>query len=346
MSKLAALFVLIMKRVLITGASGFIGSFLCDKGVELGYEVWAGIRKTSSRKSLQNPELNFIELTFEDKELLSDQLEDFVRSQGRFEYIIHNAGITKASKREDYRNINFLNTKNLIDVLVEKKITPDKFIFTSSLAAYGPGKDNSEEPIKLDQKPEAVNLYGKSKLEAEQYIQSIKELKYIIFRPTGVYGLMATDYYLLFKMINRGFEFYLGTDQQKLSFIFIKDLVRAFYLALESDVFNRSYFLSENKWYNTSTFYAMIRKELNKKTIRMIIPLWLITPIAVINDLIGKITGNYPIFNTDKLIILKATNWICETSQLRDQLNFETEYDLEKGIKETVQWYKENGWIK
>lgn len=69
-----------MKKILITGASGFIGSFLCDKGIEMGYEVWAGIRKSSSREFLQNPKLNFIELTYEDEVILSFQLEEFKKN--------------------------------------------------------------------------------------------------------------------------------------------------------------------------------------------------------------------------------------------------------------------------
>lgn len=335
-----------MKKILITGASGYIGGYLCAKGIELGYEIWAGVRKSSSREFLQNPRLNFIELEFEDRAILSSQLDEFKKKYGRFEYIIHNAGITKAAVKDDYMKVNYQNTKNLIEALSLKGMIPDKFIYTSSLAAYGPGKDNSTEPITLDQKPDPVNLYGKSKLEAEKYIQSCENLKYIILRPTGVYGFGAMDYYLIFKMINQGLELYIGDKMQKLTFIYIKDLVRAYYIAIESDVFNMSYFLSEANYYTTNTFYSMIKNELNKKTIKIIIPVWLIKTIAGINECIGNITKKYPVLNRDKLVILKATNWICETKQLRDHLNFETEYDLKKGIKETVIWYRKNGWIK
>ncbi|MBK7096058.1 MAG: NAD(P)-dependent oxidoreductase [Saprospiraceae bacterium] len=335
-----------MKKILITGASGFIGSFLCEKGIELGYEVWAGVRKTSSREFLQHPELNFIVLNFEDKDILRSQLGEFKSKNGRFDFMIHNAGITKSSNMEDYRSINFLNTRNFIEVITENDMIPDKFLFTSSLAAFGPGKDNSSEPIRLDQKPEPVNLYGKSKLEAEQYIQSQEKLKYIILRPTGVYGPRERDYLFIFKMINSGLEFYLGSDIQKLTFIFVKDLIRVYFDAIESGLTNKSYFLSESKWYETHTFYSLIKRELNKKSFRVIMPIWIIELLAFVNECIGKISGNYPTLNKDKLRILKATNWICETKQLKEELNFEAEYDLDKGIKETVRWYKENGWIK
>jgi nucleoside-diphosphate-sugar epimerase len=334
------------RRLLITGASGFIGSFLCEKGVELGFEVWAGIRKSSSKKYLQDPKLNFIELTFEDKEKLKSQILAFNQEHGKFDIIIHNAGCTKAPRAEDYRNINFINTKNFVDILLETGNNPDKFIFTSSLAAFGPGKEKSTEPVMLNQTPNPINLYGKSKLEAEQYLRSIPELNCIIMRPTGVYGPREKDYFTVFNMINNRFEGYIGSDKQCLTFIYVKDLVRAYFLAIEADVKNTSYFLSESEWYYTSTFYALIKKSLDKKSMRITVPLWIVQIVASINDSIGKLTGKYPTLNNDKLGILKATNWICETAPLKKDLNFEPSYNLEKGVQETATWYKKEGWLK
>jgi len=335
----------VKKKILITGASGFIGSFLCAKGIDSDYEVWAGVRKTSSRKYLNIKGLNFIELNFEDKKVLSDQLSNYLKINSTFDFIIHNAGVTKAPKNEDYFQANYLNTKNFIEVLSEFSILPEKFIFTSSLAAFGPADEGSADIIKLDQKPEPVNLYGKSKLKAEEYIQSVKGLNYIILRPTGVYGPRDKDYFQLFKIINKGFEVYIGSMKQKLTFIYVEDLINAYFLALRSEHKSTSYFVSESKWYYTSDFYRKIKDELNKTTIKIVIPIWIIKPIAAINDLIGKLTGNYPTLNNDKLAILKAKNWYCETNKLEKELNFNTDFDLDSGIKATVKWYKENGWL-
>lgn len=330
---------------MITGASGFIGSFLCAKGIESGYEVWAGVRQTSSRKYLNIRGLNFIELSFEDEKLLSHQLTEYLKLNSPFDFIIHNAGVTKAPKNEDYFQANYLNTKNFIEVLSEISILPEKFIFTSSLAAFGPANESSPDQIRLDQKPDPVNLYGKSKLKAEEYIKSVKDLNYIIMRPTGVYGPRDKDYFQLFNIINKGFEVYIGSTRQKLTFIFVEDLINAYFLAIRSEQSAASYFISESDWYYTCDFYAKIKKELNKKTIKIVIPLWLIKPIAVMNDIIGRTTGNYPTLNNDKLAILKAKNWFCETDKLKSELNFITEYNLDSGIKATVKWYKENGWL-
>jgi len=334
------------KRILITGASGFIGSYLCEKGIALGYEVWAGMRKSSSKKYLQNPAIQFIELNFENKDTLRAQLLKFNQEHGKFDFIIHNAGCTKAPRNEDYRNINFVNTKNFVDILLETDNNPEKFIFTSSLAAYGPGKENSTEPVMLNQTPKPINLYGKSKLEAEQYLRKIPSLNCIIMRPTGVYGPREKDYFTVFKMINRHTEAYIGSDKQCLTFIYISDLVNAYYLAIEANIRNTSYFLSEDKWYYTHEFYALVKKSLDKKSVKITVPLILVKAIAGINDFIGKISGKYPTLNNDKLGILKASNWICETDNIKSDLNFEAQYNLEIGIEETALWYKKEGWLK
>lgn len=336
---------IVKKRILVTGASGFIGSFLCAKGMELAYEVWAGVRNTSSRKFLNINDLNFIELSFEDKKLLAEQLLEYLKLNSPFDFIIHNAGVTKAPKTEDYFQANYQNTKNFIEVLFELSILPEKFIFSSSLAAFGPANEKLADIIKLDQKPAPINLYGKSKLKAEEYIKSVEGLNYIILRPTGVYGPRDKDYFQIFNIINKGFEFYIGSIHQKLTFIYIDDLINAYFLAIRSDQKAASYFISESKWYYTYDFYRKIKEELNKSTIKIVIPLWLIKPIAAINDFIGKVTGNYPTLNNDKLAILEAKNWYCETSKLAKELNFKTEYDLDSGIKATIKWYKENGWL-
>ena len=170
-------------KILITGANGFIGSFIVAEGIHREYEVYAGIRSTSSRKYL--PEgVQTVELSFDNKERLKAELI----ALGRFDYIIHNAGVTKCNQKTDFDKVNYGYTRNFVEALIESDMTPQKFLFVSSMAAFGPGDPKTLEPVRLSDTPKPDTLYGVSKLKAEQFIAAQKDFPYLFLRPTGVYG--------------------------------------------------------------------------------------------------------------------------------------------------------------
>ena len=99
------------KKLLITGASGFIGSFIVEEAINRNYNTFAGIRSSSSKAFLQNTDLKFVDLNYSSDESMDESLLKYVSEYGKFDYIIHNAGLTKAKKNEDYFTVNFDNTK-------------------------------------------------------------------------------------------------------------------------------------------------------------------------------------------------------------------------------------------
>ena len=96
------------KSILITGASGFIGSFMVERALAEGMEVWAAVRPTSSRRYLTDDRIHFIELDLSDELHLQHQLEDHLKEVGGrpFDYVIHAAGATKCRRAEDFFTIN------------------------------------------------------------------------------------------------------------------------------------------------------------------------------------------------------------------------------------------------
>ena len=102
-------------KILITGASGFIGSFIVEEALKRGFETWVAVRKSSSKAYLQDERINFIELNLSSKEQLVEQLRDH-----QFDYVVHAAGVTKCLNKADFRRINTEGTKNLVDALIEE----------------------------------------------------------------------------------------------------------------------------------------------------------------------------------------------------------------------------------
>ena len=334
-----------MSNVLITGASGFIGSFLVEEGMRRKHEVFAGIRKTSRKTYLQDPGIQVVEFDFSSVESTATALQECKHKGIRFDYIIHNAGVTKSRKKGDFHRVNVQNTQNFIQALSITGMVPEKFIFISSLAAFGPGDPVTMDPVLLSHEARPVELYGKSKLEAEKYIQSLEEFPWLIIRPTGVYGPREKDYYVFFQTINRGLETYIGSSRQVLTFIYVKDLVRVIFDAASSPIRRKSYFVSDGNEYDTKEFASIAKKHLGKKTLRLVIPGGIVKQVASGLETICGLWGATPTLNRDKYKVLSSRNWKCETAPLVADFGFKPEYDLDKGVKETIEWYRANGWL-
>lgn len=334
------------KKILITGASGFIGSFLVEKALLEDYEVWAGIRPSSSKEFLQDKRINFIYLNLDNKDGLRTSLIDFSSKNGKFDYIIHNAGLTKCLNFEDFERVNHLNTANFIDALQSTNSTPKKFLLMSSLSAFGVGDEKNYTPIKLTDTPHPNTAYGISKLKAEQYLEQASNFPYIILRPTGVYGPREKDYLLMLKTIKSGLDVGAGFKPQHLTFIYARDLVDAAFLSLESNITNKAYFVADGDVYTDAQYTQLAKEVLGiKRVIKIKVPLWLLKLISIIAERISKITKKPSTLNSDKYKIMKQRNWECDISPLVNDLNFKPKYNLRKGLEECVEWYKLNGWL-
>lgn len=334
------------KKILITGASGFIGSFLVETALSKGYEVWAGIRKTSSKEYLKDKRINFIELNFNDRQIIREQLNLHFSTHNKFDYIIHNAGATKCLQKEDFYKINFHYTVNFIDSLTEANQIPEKFIFMSSLSVMGKGDETHYTPFRLTDTPKPNTAYGKSKLKAETYLKKQSQLPHIIFRPTGVYGPREKDYLMMIKSVISGLDISAGSKPQHLTFIYVSDLAEAIFEGIESDIINQTYFISDGNTYTDKEYSSLIKQILGKKfTLNLRIPLPLLKVISVFCESITKLTHKPSTLNKDKYLIMSQRNWQCDTEPLFKDLKFTPKYDLQKGLQESIDWYKNNNWL-
>lgn len=335
-----------MRSILITGGSGFIGSFIIEKALEENFEVWASVRPTSSRKYLKDPRIHLIELDFSSKSKLREQLLQQQQENAKFDYIIHCAGITKCTDKKDFDKVNYVQTKNFVDTLLEQNMLPKQFIYISTLSVYGPIREQTYGPIKEEDAPSPNTYYAISKLKAERYLQSIPSLPYVIYRPTGVYGPREKDYFLMAKSIRQHLDFEVGFKRQDLTFIYVKDIIQAIFLGIEKQVHHRSYFLSDGNVYQSRTFSDLIRKELgNPFVIRLKCPLFVLKVVSLLADFWGACRKQPSTLNSDKYNIMKQRNWQCDIAPAIKELGFTPEYNLERGVKETIAWYRNEGWL-
>lgn len=335
-----------MESILITGASGFIGSFIVEEALNRKFGVWAGIRSSSSREYLRNRKIHFLELDFAHPNELRAQLSGHKGTYNKFDYIIHCAGVTKCVNKNDFDHVNYLQTKYFVDTLRELNMIPKQFIFISTLSVFGPVQEKTYAPISENDTPQPNTAYGLSKLKTELYLQSIPGFPYVIYRPTGVYGPREKDYFLMAKSIKQHTDFAVGFRRQDLTFVYVKDIVQAVFLGMEKQVSRRAYFLADGKVYNSRTFSDLIRKELgNPFVIRFRCPLIVLKVVSLLAEFWAKRRGTTSTLNSDKYRIMKQRNWQCDIAPAVEELGYTPQYDLERGVKETIAWYKDKGWL-
>lgn len=334
-------------KILITGASGFIGGFLVEEALRRGYEVWAGVRKSSDRSHLRDARIQFIDLYYTDLEKLTKQLRDFANEHGPWDFIIHNAGLTKTTNRKLFYEVNAENTHRFLLALNAAHCEPKKFLLMSSLSSFGMGDEKTFRPIRLDDPQKPNTAYGKSKLIAENYVRSQTAFPYVILRPTGVYGPGEKDYFVEIKSIQSGFDFATGYTPQRITFIYVKDLATAAFLALENGrILNREYFVGDGDIYTDEEFANLLQELLGKKWVfHLRVPLRVAQMACACSEWLGKLMKKSMTLNSDKFLILKQRNWICDVQPLRDDLGFKPQYNLRQGLEESIRWYREHGWL-
>ncbi len=329
--------------ILITGASGFIGSFIVEEALKRGLDTWAAVRNTSSKKYLQDNRIHFVELDFSSIEHLKNSLREL-----HFDYIVHAAGVTKCQKKEDFFHTNVEGTQHFVEALLALNIKIKKFVFLSSLSVYGAVREEvPHTEIKGTDTPQPNTCYGQSKLLAEQYLLGLADrLNITILRPTGVYGPRETDYFLMVKSIANHVDFAVGRRQQDITFVYVSDVVQAVFLAMEQQESGKAYFVTDGERYDSREFSRLISVALGgKRSCKVVLPIFLARQVCRVADLWGRLTGSVTALNNDKFYILAQRNWLCDVTTTMRELGYKPQVKLAEGVSRAVEWYKSEGWL-
>lgn len=324
------------ERVLVTGATGFIGSHLVDTLIEQGYEVGALVREKSDLRWLSGKKIDFIHGDLTGKGMPP--------SFDGFDYIFHLAGATRALHTRDFYKINRDGTERILEA-ADKIKDLRRFVYLSSQSAAGPSV--GERPKTEEDLPSPVSPYGESKLQAEDVILNYRDRFHVtILRPCAVYGQRDTYMLELFKSISMGFLPSLGRGPMYLSFCYVQDLVRALMLSIRQDHSSGEvFFISDGERYSLDFFADRVSSELSVRVRRVSIPVWAARVYAALSDGWGLMTKKPAAFSRNKCAEGIQRNWICSTGKAQTKLGFKPDFKLETGLKATLQWYKENGWL-
>ena len=329
------------KTLLVVGAGGFIGGFICAEGIRRGYDTYAGVRESTSRRYLADisadRQVNF---DYADPDTLQKQLTA-AAPDGGWDTIIYNLGATKCLNFADFNKINYVYLRNFVEALRATGLIPRRFLYMSSLSALGNADDKNYTPIDTRTIPNPNTRYGLSKIKAETLLEMQTDLPWTIFRPTGVYGPHEQDYLMMVKCIDSHFDFGVGYKTQMLTFIYVDDLVGAMFDALATDhTVRRKYIISEPRAYTQKEFRSIVAKALGKKAVIPIrLPLWIAYVASVVAEKWSLISLKPSTLNRDKYKIMRQRNWRCSVEDAQRDFGFKSNFPLERGIAETVKAY-------
>jgi dihydroflavonol-4-reductase len=334
-----------MATVLVTGASGFIGSWVVEQLLKKGDTVRTLARRVSAAENLAG--LTAQGLTVQT--VLGDytDLNSLRKAVEGADYIYHVAGVTKALDEQTYISGNVTATENLLRAVHEANPSLKKFLHVSSGAACGPSP-TFENPIDETAVCKPVTLYGKTKRMAETVCETFFDaVPVTVVRPCIVYGERDKDLLEHFKAVKSGIIPVFGFGVTKrYDYVYVNDLVAGMIAAAEhSGTASQYYFLSgsPHTWEEVGdTAKAALQKSI---ALKIVLPDWLSYAVAALSEDFNKSRGKISILNRDRARDGEQRYWTFSSEKAKHTFNYQTPTSLRDGFEKTVKWYREKKWL-
>jgi nucleoside-diphosphate-sugar epimerase len=320
-------------KVLVTGASGFVGSHLAEALSKLGCELFLLLRESSRLDLIED--LKYTPVIGDLNNLKA--LEQFLP---QIDYIFHSAGLINAPSLDRFMAVNRDGTAHLVDLAIQHATRLKRFVLVSSQAAAGPCLEH--KPKTEADVPVPVSDYGRSKLAGEAVVLAAKDrLPIAIIRPPAVFGPRDTDVFVFFKNVKLGILLKFGGKEGFVSLAYVKDVV---------DGIIRAAFIDRAVG---ETFYVTSVDDISQWEVQRLIarvigvdirPLRI--PQFVMKTAAAMFGGSesFPL-KKDKARELSYRYWVCSSDKARAILNYAPTCTLTEAVEQTYRWYDEKGWL-
>lgn len=327
-----------IRSALVTGANGFIGSHLVHYLLKQGFHVRCLVRTTSNLRWLKDYSVEFVygDLT---------ELSSLRQAVQKIDLVFHLAGKTKAKDKTGFFSANAQGTENLLQAVYDVNPRISRFVYVSSIAAAGPSQKDT--PLREEDVPKPVTIYGKSKLEGERKVWEFKDkIPVTIVRPPVVFGPRDEDVLRFFQIIAKGILPRLGCKDRYAGFVYAEDLVKGLFLtATHPAAVGQLYHLATEGVFSWDAFGRCIAKALKRRVIPVPIPLWVFIFSTLVEEMRIRIFHQESILNLQKMPEYRNRFWTCSIEKAKQELGFQPEWTMESAIEKTVQWYKEFGYL-
>ncbi len=323
-------------KILVTGATGFIGKHLVPRLLEEHYDVRCLARQTSLKPDRFKDHVEWVFADLDDSAALNAACH-------KIDIVIHLAGLIKSARAADFFTINSAGTERLLQALPRGK----KIILVSSQAAIGPS--STLQPLPETALPNPISAYGRSKLLAENHlIRAGQKINYTIIRPPIVYGPQDRESLAIFRLAKYHLNPIIGFRKSYVNLVYVADLVEFILLCLKNRCSDNEIFHINDGNDSGYTQSEMVRKaaeRLGSRLIPLYVPKFLVKTVAELNTGISRRRGKVSMLNRDKYTEITARGWLLSSQKARTILHYRPRYDLDRGFTITVDWYKQKGWL-
>ena len=326
--------------VFVTGATGFIGSHLVDRLLEKNCKVKCLVRKTSNLHWLEGKPVEYVYGDLFKNDVLADAVKNA-------DYVYHIAGVTFAKKKHEYYRGNSEATRNFLEVCSKANPELKRFVFISSQTAVGPSADR-DHPVNEETEYHPITTYGRSKMEAEKaVVEYFGKMKCTVVRAPAVYGQRDVAILEYFKAMNMGLQALIGFGEKLVSLIHGIDLVDGIILAAESDkAVSQIYFISSEKFYSWSEVGEVTTRLIGKRNIKIKIPHFAVYTVGAFAQFFSSFSKKPVILNIEKCRDIALFKYIKFIKKAKRDLGFRETIGIEEGIRQTIEWYRKERWIK
>jgi nucleoside-diphosphate-sugar epimerase len=346
-----------MGKVLVTGASGFIGGQLTEALLARGAEVTCLVRRAAAAERLASlgARVNVGDVT------VREQLPPAV---AHVDTVFHLAGALQAFNAAHFHRVNMDGVANLLDAC-GAQTTPPTVVIVSSLAAMGPSR--SSVPHTEEDAPRPLSNYGRSKRAGEvEAVARAAHIPITIVRPSIVLGEGDRVGLSMFRMIDHQRTHLVpGWARSSLSIIHVADLVPALIAAAERGTRLPApaagsngevtggrldprgyYFVTSDEHPTYAQLGRMVGEAVGRRRILVIpVPGPIVWPIAACVEAVGRVRRRAPFAGLDKAREALAGHWTCSPARARADLGFAPAAPLAERLRQTAEWYRRQGWL-
>ena len=325
-------------KVLITGATGFLGSHTAEKLLGAGHTIKAIIRPSSNLKWLSGKDIEPVPGDLEDPESLRQLLRGI-------EGVIHVAGVTAAKTKKEFYRHNQLATRGLLEATKRYGEQVTRFVLISSQTAGGPSLDDN--PVTEETPPHPITTYGKSKLAAEEESRQYREdFPVTILRLPAIYGPRDTAILSFFQTVSKGIKPLIGFHEKFVNLAHVYDIAQGIELGLTKDnARNRTFYIGSERQYGWRELSNLAARIMNKRGIFVPIPHLVVSAIAGISEFVSLFKKKPSVLNWEKRLDMTQLNWICSIERAQMELGYAPKVGIEEGFAETIEWYRKNKWL-